>query len=139
MAGMSDLDAFAPPAVETVTLGGVTHTFAPLTLARYAAGRRFGQRFATALVAEDIMAALDTSRSALMADFEAATGVPRQALEDADAAEVVQAFFVLSRALANFTVGPLTAALVAGGAPLRQAAAPDGASSSPGSSPAATA
>lgn len=137
-----DLDALAlPEPGQTLTLAGRTVRMAPLTLARFAAGRRFARQFAACLGAEDVFDALEASRAALLADFVAATGVERDAIDRADAAEVVAAFFALMLAVRDFSAGPLAAALIGGLAalaPADQAAAPAGEPLSPGSSPAAT-
>jgi hypothetical protein len=135
-----DLDALTPPPPSEVQLAGRAWPLATLTLARYAAARRFGKRFSSVLVADDIMAAMDDGRGALIADFAAATGIPPDALAEADAAEVVRAFYALTWELSAFTAGPLSAALIAGGTPTRaQTAAPAGQMSPPGSSGAGTA
>ena len=142
MAETDDLDALAlPEPRQTLTLAGQTVHMAPLTLARFAAGRRFARQFAACLAAADARDAIEASRAALLADFAAATGVEREAIDRADAAEAVAAFFALTGAVRDFSAGPLAAALIGGLdalVPADRTAAQAGESSSPGSSPAAT-
>lgn len=137
-----DLDALALPAPGPVlTLGGREVVMAPLTLARFAAGRRFARRFAASLAAEDALDAIEAEREALLCDFAAASGIERGVVEAADAAETLAAFFALTGAVRDFSAGPLAAALIGGLAmlaPADRTAAPAGAPSSPGSSPADT-
>lgn len=135
---LDDLEALVPPPPAAVRLGGQAYPLAPLTLGRYAAARRFAGRFGAALQADDVIEALLAASADLWDDFALATGVPRAAIAEADAAEAIAASFALVRGLADFTAGPLVAALAGGRTDPAGAAARRGERSSPGSSGADT-
>jgi hypothetical protein len=137
-AGPDDLEALVPPPPAVIHLGGQTYPLAPLTLGRYAAARRFAGRFGAALQAEDVIEALLAVSNDLWDDFALATGIPRAAIAEADAAEAIAASFALVRGLADFTAGPLVAALAGGAEPPVRTAARRGERSSPGLSGADT-
>jgi hypothetical protein len=136
--GSDDLDALVPPPPGVIHLGGQAYPIAALTLGRYAAARRFAGRFGAALNAEDVIDALEVASGDLWDDFALATDIPRAAIVEADAAEAIRASFALVRAVADFTAGPLVAALASGAEPPAGAAARRGEKSSPGSSDADT-
>lgn len=137
-AAADDLDALAGGPPLRIAVGGRPVALPPLTLARYAAGRRFARAFAGCLGSDDILDAVEAARAALEEAFEAATGVDPAGF--ADAAEAIEAFFALVRMVRDFSGGPLAAALIRGLGTLGadRAAVPDGAPSSPGSSDADT-
>lgn len=131
-----DLDALAGRGA-SIAVGGQTRELPPLTLTRYAAARRFAREFAACLASDDVLDAIEAARPALDRSFKAATGVDPD--EFADAAEAIEGFFALTRAVRDFSAGPLAAALLRGLEALgADRAVPDGASSSPGSSGADT-
>jgi hypothetical protein len=114
VSAVDDLDALVPPLAGTVTLAGRRVPIPPLTLARFAAGRRFARMFVTCLAAEDVLDAVEGVRGELAAAFVAATGIDAAELDAADAAEAFDAFFALTRAVRDFSAGPLAAALIGG-------------------------
>lgn len=138
-----DLDALVPPPPGTVVLGGQALPLPVLTLARYARARRFARAFVPVLTAGDVIEALEAEHAALVAAFSDATEIAPAAVEAADVAEQLGAFFALVRLVRDFTAGPLAATLADGWAAMLPAAgratAPDGVPSSPGSSGADTA
>jgi hypothetical protein len=133
---MDEIDALTPAEPCEIMLGGRPQAIPSLTLGRFAAARRFARAFEAVLTAPDLWDALDRSRDELCAAWAAATGVDQARIAEARADEAMAAFFALTRALRDFTGGPLTAALTDGVRLLvgPATAAPAGAPSSPGSS-----